>query len=203
MDFSALSNTTTAVLSAVAGIIGTVVLTGHKILDLRQKLAVVNRELEQAKDDAQARHAVTVRAARDTATRLEMFAHDCHALTIENARARRMGEPVTFELPNLAHGGKAGDSPAALELESAYRDLAQRLRSANEHIEEYDRDNYYGGAEEALRVLERRSFEAAAVALKLAGRYREHFKIPRTPLGGREQRIEDEILARAAEEDAA
>ncbi|WP_155640698.1 hypothetical protein [Burkholderia pseudomultivorans] len=203
MDFSALSTTTTALLSAVAGSIGTVVLTGHKILDLRQKLATVNRELQQAKDDAQARWAVEVRAARESAGRLEAFAHACHALSIENERAFRAGDAISFDLPALAPGLKTGDSAAALELESAYRDLQQLVESVNQHIDETYRDNYYVGPTEALGLLDTRAYETAALALQLAGRYRKHFKVPRTPLGGREQRIEQEILARAAEEDAA
>ncbi|WJN72113.1 hypothetical protein [Burkholderia anthina] len=203
MDFSSIWNTGTLIVSGVAALGGGAIGMLVRGIDARRKLAELNRELQEARDEAQARQADAVRAARDVAFGLEGFAHACHALLVENARARRAGESLTFELPELVHRVRTGNSPEALELESAYRDLQQRVRSANEHVAEYCRDGYHAGQEEGLDVLEVRAYETAAVALKLADRYRQIFKVPRTPLARREQRIEDEILARAAEEGAA
>ncbi|WP_186041498.1 hypothetical protein [Burkholderia gladioli] len=203
MDYSSIWNTGTLVVSGAAALGGGAIGMFVRGIDARRKLAELNRELEQAKDDAEARRAAAVRAARDMAFGLEGFAHACHALLVENERACRAGDPVTFGLPDLTYCVQTGNSPEALELESAYRDLGQRVRSANQHIEQTCRDDYHAGHEEGLRVLEARAYETAAAALTLAGRYRKHFKVSRTPLGGREQRIEDAIVARAAEEDAA
>ncbi|WP_175958360.1 hypothetical protein [Burkholderia sp. BCC0405] len=201
MDLSSISNTGIAVLSTAAtGAIAMV----YKVLDLGQKLAAASRELQQAKYDAQARRAVAVRAAREAAGGLEAFALACYALLIENARALRAGDDgISFRLPKFAPGVGVCDSAAALELESACRDLEQQVRSANDHIAETCRDHYHAGPEEALVVLEARAYETAAAALKLAGRYRKSFDVPRMRLGDREQRIEKAIFSRVAEEDAA
>ncbi|MBR8048873.1 hypothetical protein [Burkholderia multivorans] len=203
MDFSSVWNIGTLVVSGISALGGGAIGMFVRGIDARRKLAELNRELEQAREEAQRRHATAVRAARGAAFGLEGFAHACHALVVENARARRAGEPLTFELPELARRVQTGNSPEALELESAYRDLEQRVRSANEHVEEVCRDDYHAGHEEGLDVLEARAFETAAEALKLAARYRHRFGVARGPLGRREQLIEDEIMARAAEEDAA
>lgn len=201
MDLSAISyKSVQLVASAAVGAIATAIGMSLKLLDLRQKLGAVRRDLQQAKDEAQARRAVEVRAARENAVRLEGFAHACSALITENSRARRAREGVSFHLPKLAIGVPAGDTTAALELESAYRDLQQRIQSVNQHIEETCRDDYNAGHEEGLIVLNARAYETAASALQLARRYRTSFDVPRTTLGFREQRIEEEIFARAAEE---
>ncbi|MCW3609156.1 hypothetical protein [Burkholderia cenocepacia] len=198
MDFSSFWNTGT-----IVGALGGAIAVGVKALDLRMKLSKAKQELEQAKDEAQARHATAVRAARDTAFGLEAFAHACYALLTENTRADLAGDLLTYRLPSLAAGVRAGNSDEALELESAYRDLEVQVRSANDHINETFRDDYNAGRDEALAVLEARAYETAASALKLANRYRTTFKVPRTRLSGREHRIEAEILTRADEEDAA
>ncbi|MFA8361775.1 hypothetical protein ACEPT7_28285 [Burkholderia ubonensis] len=203
MDFSSIWNTGTLVVSGSAAFVGGGLGMWVKGIDARQKLATLNRELQDAKDDAEARRATAVRAGREAAFGLEAFALACYALLVENARAERARENPTYQLPTLAAGVRAGDGAPALELESAYRDLEQQVRSANENVEETFRDHYNAGREEALIVLERRAYETAATALKLAARYRERFGVPRMPLGRREQRIEDEIMARAAEQDAA
>ncbi|WP_334026395.1 hypothetical protein [Burkholderia gladioli] len=203
MDYSSIWNTGTVVVSGGAALVGGAIGMFVRGIDARQKLATLNRELQEANDDAEARRAAAVRAARDVAFGLEGFAHACHALLVENERACRAGDRVTFDLPDLAYRVQTGNSAEALELESAYRDLEQRIRSVNDHVAENDRDDDNAGAEAALEVLKDRAYEVAAVALTLAGRYRTHFKVPRTPLGRREQRIEDAIVARAAEQDAA
>lgn len=58
-------------------------------------------------------------------------------------------------------------------------------------------------ADSLKQVAQQGAPETAAEALKLAARYRDTFGVPRGPLGRREQLIEEEIMARAAEEDAA
>jgi len=210
MDFSSIWNMGTLVVSGGSAFVGGALGMFVKGIDARLKLAKLNRELaklsrelQEAKDEAQARRAAAVRVAREAAGGLEAYAYACDALLTENARADRAGDAISFRLPKLAPGGQAGDSPDALELESAYRDLEQQVRAANDHIAETSRDTYHAGPEEALVVLDARAYETAASALKLAGRYRERFDVPRMPLGRREQRIEDAILSRAAEEDAA
>jgi len=203
MEVSSIWNTGTVIVSAVSALIGGALGMIVRGIDVRQKFEKLRRELQQAKDEAQARQAVAVRAARDSAAALEAFAHACYALLTENARADLAGDLLTYHLPSLAAGVRAGDSAEALELESAYRDLEVQVRSANDHIDETFRDDYNAGRDEALAVLEARAYETAASALKLANRYRTTFKVPRTRLSGREHRIEAEILTRADEEDAA
>ncbi|WP_175719035.1 hypothetical protein [Burkholderia anthina] len=203
MDFSSIWNTGTIVVSAVSALLGGAIGMFIRGIDARQKFEQLRRELRKAQDEQQAREAATLRAARDAAAGLEAFAHDCIALLTENARAARDIDTIQFELPHLIHAAGAGNRPEALMLESAYRDLQRQIASANQHIDETFRDGHDTGWREALRVLEARAYETAAAALALAGRYRKHFKVPRTPLGRREQQIEDEILARAAEQDAA
>ncbi len=178
-------------MSGIAGLVAGVSGMALKVLDLRH-------QLEKEKDAAQARRAVEVRAARDAAAGLEVFAHACYALTIENARGLRAGDAINFELPELARVVGVGNSEEALELESAYRDLQQHVRSVNEHIAETCRDDHHAGPAEALRVLDARAYETAALALQLADRYRQNFNVPRTRLGDREHQIEAEILSRAA-----
>lgn len=51
-------------------------------------------------------------------------------------------------------------------------------------------------------MLNSRAFQIAALAWTLVQRYRVSFDAPRTALGVREQRIEEEIFSRAAEEGA-
>ncbi|AJK46210.1 hypothetical protein [Burkholderia plantarii] len=203
MDVSSIWNTSTAIVSGIAALAGGAIGALLKWIDVRQKLATLSRELQQAKDDAESRRAVDVRAARDIALGLEAFALACYALRIENARADRAGDGIDFGLPTLGPGGRAGNSRDALELESAYSDLEQQIRAANDHIDETYRDTYNAGPQKALMVHEIVVLEVAALALKLAARYRESFGVPRMPLGRREQRIEEEILSRAANEDAA
>ncbi|PRE39308.1 hypothetical protein C6P97_30980 [Burkholderia multivorans] len=203
MDFSSIWNTGTVIVSAVSALIGGALGMIVRGIDVRQKFEKLRRELQQAEDEARARRAAAVRAARDAARNLEVFAHACHALTIENARGLRAGDAISFKLPELARVVGVGNSEEALELESAYRDLHQHVRSVNEHIAETCRDDHHGGPAEALSVLDARAYETAALALKLADRYRQSFDVPRTRLGGREHRIEAEILTRADEEGGA
>lgn len=153
-------------------------------------------------DGVQARRASLARAARENAGRLEDFAHACDALLIENTRALRAGEAVSFSLPELASNEPAGDDAEALHLESAYRDLEREIAAANRNVEETCRDDYHAGHEEGLMVLEYRAHRAAAAALTLAQNYRTHFGVPRAPLATREQRIEQDIFERAAAHNA-
>ncbi|RQZ31765.1 hypothetical protein DIE14_02345 [Burkholderia sp. Bp9017] len=62
MDFSPIWNTGTAVVSGIAALAGGALGMFVKGIDARQKLAAFNRELQEAKDEAQVRRAVAVRA---------------------------------------------------------------------------------------------------------------------------------------------
>jgi hypothetical protein len=190
--------------AAGTGLVGTIGGAVGAWLKMRLTLARATRQLQQFKDDAEARRAGRVRAARKNAARLETFAHTCEALVLENERVKRSGtereDGLTFNLPSLSGFNTTGNDPASLTLESAYRDLQRDLTAAQNHVDETCRDWHAAGNEEGLVVIHYSAWRLGANALKLAARYRDHFGVPRVTPAPRTQTAERTIMERAAED---
>lgn len=190
--------------AAGTGLVGAIVGAAGTWLRMRLTLARATRELQQFKDDTEARHARRVRAARKNAARLETFAHKCEALVVENERVRRSGtereDGLTFGLPPLIGFNTTGNDKASLKLESAYRDLQRDVTAAQNHIDETCRDWHAAGHEEGLTIVHYSAWRLGADALKLATLYRGHFKVPRVTPAPRTLTAERTIMERAAED---
>lgn len=190
--------------AAGTGLVGAIAGAAGAWLKMRLALAHATRELQQFKDDAEARRAGRVRAARKNAARLETFAHSCEALVVENERVKRSRtereDGLTFNLPSLAGFNTTGNDSASLTFESAYRDLQREVTAAQNHVEETCRDWYAAGNEEGLDVVHRIAWRLGANALKLAARYRDHFGVSRVTPAPRTQSAERTITERAAKD---
>lgn len=189
--------------AAGTGLVGAIAGAAGTWLKMRLMLAHTTRELQQFKDDAQARDAGRVRAARKNAVRLETFAHTCEALVVENERVKRSRtereDGLTFDLPPLRGFSTTGNDTVSLEFESAYRDLQREVTAAQYHVDETCRDWHAAGNEEGLDVVHYSAWRLGAVALKLAARYRGHFGVPRATPAPRTLTAERTIMERAAE----
>jgi len=191
-------------IAAGAGLIGTIAGAAGTWFQMRLKLARATRDLRQLKDDAEARRAGRVRAARKNAARLETFAHRCEALVVENERVKRSRtereDGLTFHLPSLTGFNMTGDDTTSLKLESAYRDLQRDITAAQNHVDETCRDWHAAGHEEGLEVVHYNAWRLGDNALKLAERYRNQFEVPRATPAPRTLTAEQTIRERAAED---
>ena len=144
------------------------------------------------------------RRALSNATKLEAYADGAWDIIVTNdygqsaGAGARSGYQYEFALPALADFTSTGDGGRDVCFEVRWRDLQKMVGDVNHHVDEtYYSD--FGGAEEALAVLERRAYHVADRALALARRYRHDFGLPHRQLGKRErlreQRIHDEAIA--------
>jgi hypothetical protein len=128
----------------------------------------------QDADEARARRALRMRAARENAGRREDFAPAGDALLGGNTRARRAGEGVRFSLPKLTRSEPAGDDAEAevFPVDPAFLDLTPGIAAANRNVGATCRGDDHAGHEEGRMVLAYRANGTAAAAPTLAQRDR-------------------------------